>query len=589
MAGAFLFVVSGWQPRWFVLVGGTLSYYDSQEDAWKGCKGSIKMSVCEIQVHSSDNTRMDLIIPGEQYFYLKAIKPMGRSNDMFFYLHLELHENTEALKTKMSELRFYCDLLQQVHKIKREFSACSICQENTGTGTLVKSTCGTFLKTLEECMQIASKTFNSELLLQTPPSSPPVAAIKPDKVKYCNPSSHSITERNKELNDNCRKKHHYAAFHNGTPAADSMRGVHDGWVKDCDTHQQDVQHEEEEENVDTFFNTMGHRFTDIKLEDGSCIPTEPFLESCYATVPVLDKLVPTVFAPAKIDFVGNIKKINQKYIGDPENCTTLERFEFLDNAYGKTLRRYHGWVVRGVFVASDQRKAGFPKRMHRDIDVYLPAMEHQLAIVDAMYEEYSLESDELVPCLLPATEPLKMIVVKTGDIRTPALLRASQRDLTQFFLGPVERGVSTSSGTRWYAAASRRKSCCPPKSERGGGTALHSELPPPGGGGAAGIPHAVVSNGHNMSCATASVATTGVPSASATAGVPRADVGITAASATATSRAPSTVATNGVLSAAAGVPNATALPERPQPKRGEPKHPAPERGEAEHPAPERGG
>ncbi|KAK6491219.1 pleckstrin homology domain-containing family A member 8-like [Huso huso] len=378
--------LSGWQPRWFVLVGGTLSYYDSQEDAWKGCKGSIKMSVTFLSfaVHSSDNTRMDLIIPGEQYFYLKAINAAERQkwlvalgtskaclNDNGTKKEIELHENTEALKTKMSELRLYCDLLlQQVHKIK-ESSPPAVSHENTETGTLVKSTCGTFLKTLEECMQIASKTFNSELLLQTPPSSPPVAAIKPDKVKYCNPSSHSITE---------------------------------------------------------------------------------------------------------------------------------------------------------------------------------------------------------------------------------------------------------SSGTRWYAAASRRKSCCPPKSERGGGTALHSELPPPGGGGAAGVPHAVVSNGRNMSCATASVATTGVPSASATAGVPgadvsitaasatamsgvpnvatrvpsatagvpRADVGITAASATATSRAPSTVATNGVLSAAAGVPNATALPERPQPKRGEPKHPAPERGEAEHPAPERG-
>lgn len=42
-------LISGWQPRWFVLDGGTLSYYDSQEDAWKGCKGSIKISVCEIQ------------------------------------------------------------------------------------------------------------------------------------------------------------------------------------------------------------------------------------------------------------------------------------------------------------------------------------------------------------------------------------------------------------------------------------------------------------------------------------------------------------------------------------------------------------
>ncbi|ETE62542.1 Pleckstrin-likey domain-containing family A member 8, partial [Ophiophagus hannah] len=57
-----------WQPRWFLLAGGVLSYYDSREDAWKGCKGSIQMAVCEIQ----DNTRMDLMIPGEQCFYLKA-------------------------------------------------------------------------------------------------------------------------------------------------------------------------------------------------------------------------------------------------------------------------------------------------------------------------------------------------------------------------------------------------------------------------------------------------------------------------------------------------------------------------------------
>ncbi|XP_058866948.1 pleckstrin homology domain-containing family A member 8 isoform X2 [Acipenser ruthenus] len=529
--------LSGWQPRWFVLVGGTLSYYDSQEDAWKGCKGSIKMSVCEIQVHSSDNTRVDLIIPGEQYFYLKAINAAERQKwlvalgtakacltDNRTKREKELHENTEALKTKMSELRLYCDLLlQQVHKIKESSPpAASVSdadvEENIETGTLVKSTCGTFLKTLEECMQIASKTFNSELLPQTPPSSPPVAAIKPDKVKHSNPSSHSITERKKELNNNCRSKAPFEKLspeeqekqselekpsEAGTPAADSMRGVHDGessvnvehtdWEecddtpaggsvvklegqseavsteepqagcseeKDCDILQQGVQQQDEEENVDTFFSTMGHRFSDIELEDGSGIPTEPFLESCYAIVPVLDKLGPTVFAPVKIDFVGNIKKINQKYISDPENFTTLQKIvlyevetnmaqvrnsateallwlkrglkflkEFLaevnngekniyaalNNAYGKTLRQYHGWVVRGVFALAlraapsyegfaaalvsnegDQRKAGFSKGMHRDLDVYLPAMENQLAILDAMYEEYSLESDEVV-------------------------------------------------------------------------------------------------------------------------------------------------------------------------------------------------
>lgn len=39
----------GWQPRWFVLDNGILSYYDSQDDVCKGSKGSIKMDVCEIK------------------------------------------------------------------------------------------------------------------------------------------------------------------------------------------------------------------------------------------------------------------------------------------------------------------------------------------------------------------------------------------------------------------------------------------------------------------------------------------------------------------------------------------------------------
>lgn len=127
-----LFLLKGWQPRWFVLEGGTLSYYDSQEDAWKGCKGSIKISVCEIQVHPSDFTRVDLIIPGEQYFYLRAINAAERQKwlvalgtakacltDNRTKREKELQENTDALKTKMSELRLYCDLLlQQVNKIQ---------------------------------------------------------------------------------------------------------------------------------------------------------------------------------------------------------------------------------------------------------------------------------------------------------------------------------------------------------------------------------------------------------------------------------------------------------------------------------------
>ncbi|XP_034409548.1 pleckstrin homology domain-containing family A member 8 [Cyclopterus lumpus] len=560
--------ISGWQPRWFVLEGGTLSYYDSQEDAWKGCKGSIKISVCEIQVNSSDSTRVDLTIPGEQYFYLRAINPAERQKwlvalgtakacltDNRTKREKELQENTEALKTKMSELRLYCDLLlQQVNKIKENDELGDTAETGIDTGNMVKSTCTTFLKTLEECMQIANHTFSTDVATQSPPGSPPVAAIKPQKIKPGNHLKQNLGEKWRDLAETSGEviAHDNQGFasgaegpdepdgpeHHHSPsdidAADSNRSVQeeggdptlhttqntsetehyqqpaemdeeneaddqketkqeqlhkvdqsqeerDNNNKEANAvhsrHQQeavpdkaDAQHEgetsrdspesEDTEQVETFFSTMSHRFSDIRLDDDNGIPTQEFLDSCYAIVPVLDKLGSTVFAPVKMDFVGNIKKINQKLMSDPDSFPTLQSIvlyevqtdvarvrnsateallwlgrglkflkEFLsevnagerdiqgalNNAYGKTLRQYHGWVVRGVFALAlraapsypsfaaalvstegDELKGGFTSGMHSDLGVYLPAMGKQLAILDALYEEYNLESDEVV-------------------------------------------------------------------------------------------------------------------------------------------------------------------------------------------------
>ncbi|XP_037639956.1 pleckstrin homology domain-containing family A member 8 [Sebastes umbrosus] len=565
--------ISGWQPRWFVLDGGTLSYYDSQEDAWKGCKGSIKISVCEIQVHSSDSTRVDLTIPGEQYFYLRAINAAERQKwlvalgtakacltDNRTKREKELHENTEALKTKMSELRLYCDLLlQQVNKIKENDELEDTAETGIDTGNMVKSTCTTFLKTLEECMQIANRTFSTDMATQSPPGSPPVAAIKPQKIKPVNhlnqnlgekwrdsaeTSGEAIAHDNQSLDSGAegpdepvgQEQHHSPSDNSDIDAANGNSSVHEEGddptlhttqnTSEIEHYDQPAEGEEEEENeaddqeettqeqmhnvdqsqeehdnnnkeanavqpqhqqeavpdqeeaqhegetsrdstesddteqVETFFSTMSNRFSDIRLDDDNGIPTQEFLDSCYAIVPVLDKLGSTVFAPVKMDFVGNIKKIHQKLMSDPDGFPTLQSIvlhevqtgvarvrnsateallwlrrglkflkEFLsevnageqdiqgalNNAYGKTLRQYHGWVVRGVFALAlraapsypsfaaalvstqgEELKAGFTSGMHRDLGVYLPAMENQLAILDAMYEEYNLESDEVV-------------------------------------------------------------------------------------------------------------------------------------------------------------------------------------------------
>ncbi|POI27299.1 hypothetical protein CIB84_008951, partial [Bambusicola thoracicus] len=210
----------------------------------------------------------------------------------------------------------------------------------------------------------------------------------------------------------------------------------------------------------SFLLVLDTRFSDIELQEEEGIPTEEFLESCYAIVPVLDKLGPTVFAPVKMDFVGNIKKINQKFITNKEEFDTLQKIVLhevsagvaqvrnsateallwlkrglkflkgfltevkngekniqtaLNNAYGKTLRQHHGWVVRGVFALAlraaptyedfvaalsvedcDPQEETFYKAMQRDLNIYLPAMEKQLNILDTLYEVHGLESDEVV-------------------------------------------------------------------------------------------------------------------------------------------------------------------------------------------------
>lgn len=507
--------LSGWQPRWFVLAGGILSYYDSQEDTWKGCKGCIKMAVCEIQVHSGDSTRVELIIPGEQHFYLKAenvaerqrwLVALGSSKacltDSRTRKEKEINENTECLKQKVSELRLFCDLLlHQVNNLKEstQFDQPGSTNFEIDMATVLRSTCNTFMKTLEECMQIANASFRPELLQPTPPDSPHVAIIKLNRVKPRS-SSYNYRERNElkirqnglmikenkikswkrsqlESDDQQQQNPRRGNIENAEVMMDNSEltnvtaedsGVNIELQPSAAEDETGKDTEEpggpnpdaEKEEIQTFFSVMDQRFNDIEFEEDSGIPTLPFLESCYAIVPVLDKLGPTVFAPVKLDFVGNIKKINQKYITDTTKFTTLQKIvlhelenevatvrnsateallwlkrglkflrgfleevnngekdiqKALNTSYGRTLRQYHGWVVRGVFALAlraapfyeafmaalainegDEMKEAFHEKMQSDLNQYLPAMGKQIEILDALYEEYNLESDEVV-------------------------------------------------------------------------------------------------------------------------------------------------------------------------------------------------
>ena len=129
---------TGWQPRWFVLEGGSLSYFLSPNEVHLGSRGSLKVSSCDIlgqslaemtflqciflhddisfsmvmeammneffwglaaschcypmglwayrhllfvlvsTVHSTDHKRMDMVMPGGRHIYLRAASMLER-------------------------------------------------------------------------------------------------------------------------------------------------------------------------------------------------------------------------------------------------------------------------------------------------------------------------------------------------------------------------------------------------------------------------------------------------------------------------------------------------------------------------------
>ncbi|KAL1498064.1 hypothetical protein ABEB36_008921 [Hypothenemus hampei] len=176
---------NGWQTRWFVLENGVLSYYKSKDEVNQGCKGSIKVQACEINVSPIDHTRMDLVIPGEQHMYLRAATSQERQQWLVALgtakacVHnkkgKENIKNPDALKAKKSELKLYCDLLmQQVHVIKSSVQSPDQPQisDMDSATRLLAATCDTFINTLDECMKLSTintyeppTTFDNEALM----------------------------------------------------------------------------------------------------------------------------------------------------------------------------------------------------------------------------------------------------------------------------------------------------------------------------------------------------------------------------------------------------------------------------------------
>ncbi|XP_033728415.1 pleckstrin homology domain-containing family A member 8-like [Pecten maximus] len=544
--------MSGWQPRWFVLDNGVLSYYKSQEDVINGCKGSLQMAVCDISVHSTDHTRLDLIIPHEQHFYIKASSPHERQRWLVAMGTCkasltngrpseEMGEiSPDIVRTKKSELRLYCDLLmQQVHSVKIAVheSQPNVKQLDEAT-SLLGATCDTFIQTLDDCMKIANASIAYEtspkpvrdvqLVLPQKPlkkgerlstSGRPLSAesrfVKtsplprdslPSFQKNSNRrrtasensysdqslSDHSI-DANRDQIDNDRNlsgrlpvtmetdslsklltsvsphsrvsktnvdsslDYGFKKMENGVSSLENSSGKS---ISSTSINSEEEFKDAIDAKIPTFFSIMNPSFMDIKFEDDGGIPVEPFLRSCRSLVPIFDKFNATTFAPVKMDFQGNIRKMQQKYSTNPSEFCTLQRMvlfeiqsqqhhlsssatvallwmkrglEFIreifremvdgqpdlclavNNAYSRTLKPFHGWVVRGVFAVAvkalpyksvfiTQLSAPghtgegslFIQSLMADLENYCAALDEVLRILKDFYKSHSLDNDEQI-------------------------------------------------------------------------------------------------------------------------------------------------------------------------------------------------
>ncbi|CAH8554760.1 unnamed protein product [Schistosoma turkestanicum] len=262
--------VSGWQQRYFILNDGVLSYYRSKEEMNSGCKGSVKLSVCDVIVHSSDPRRFDLIL-GEQRYYLRALSradrqrwvialgsskvstPSYKSEDVNIYEPSQ----TQLIDNHRSELRLYHNLMvQQVKEIQSHLKEGTIpdmdrIDELTG---MLNASCSTFLIALDELMILSHAQAPWLSSIVTPTGS--MLDTTSSNVVLQNTSCFSSNNNNVDI---------------GNLHSPTMSGFHsplmtnDSKLRNSHTHSSlNRRHFNATRKYQTFFSTLEYSFEDIR-------------------------------------------------------------------------------------------------------------------------------------------------------------------------------------------------------------------------------------------------------------------------------------------------------------------------------------
>ncbi|CAF1461763.1 unnamed protein product [Rotaria magnacalcarata] len=438
---------NGWQPRYFVLnETGVLSYYKSSELIHEGCKGSFLVPACEVKVHPHDPFRFDLIIPGEQFFCLKAKSQPERqrwlvalgtcksrgtksttstiisnnsnnNNNNFSHLNAVDHE----IKIKVQELHLYETVLtQRIHAIKSIANDTPIpdIKKLDESTSMLSVTCDAFIHTLDECIKLATGNSSQSLLLLSPSS---LTAISDDisilQQSFCSIDSTKL----KNSTDTVLPKQNF---------------------------------------FKTFFSELSYSFaelTSLKFEE---IHSELFLSTCEQYINLIEKFNSKTFIPLRADANGNINKLKRKISNDPNKFQTLYSIvndeiiakttkeknsatdallwlkrsihflgcflheygqdnqtveDAMNKAYGQTLKRFHGWITRGVFSialrsvpykeeflvslavnSNDAREVLFEQQIMNEMLEHSLNMNSVVNKITEFYIEHELESDEII-------------------------------------------------------------------------------------------------------------------------------------------------------------------------------------------------
>ncbi|UJR29904.1 hypothetical protein I4U23_017452 [Adineta vaga] len=441
---------NGWQPRYFVLnETGVLSYYKSKELIHEGCKGSCLVLACEVKAHPNDPLRFDLIIPGEQFFCLKAksqperqrwlvslgtCKSRGTKSTTTSNSNSN-HNNTNTsstlishltaidreLKIKVQELRLYETVLTQgIHAIKSIANDTPIpdVKKLDESSSMLSVTCDAFIHTLDECVKLATGDSSQSLLLLSP--SPPKL---PD----------GTTILRKSFNE----------FE--TPISSNLPTTTTFLPKQI--------------VYKTFFTQLPFTFAQLSCLPFKDIHSELFLSTCEQYLTLIDKFNSTTFTPLRADANGNISKLRRKISNDPNKFQTLFSIlndeinakttkeknsatdallwlkrsiaflscflhEFgqgdrsvedaMNKAYGQTLKRYHGWITRGAFSialrsvpynedflvslsvdSNDAREVLFEQQILHEMLEHSSYINNLVHKITEFYLENELESDEI--------------------------------------------------------------------------------------------------------------------------------------------------------------------------------------------------